>query len=202
LKRDINLLPANESTVKLAHWGTIALAVLVGALMLAYFAILLPGSHLTDLQNKVTSLDNQAAMKAGVNAQFDASAAKRKELQGIRDALDKSDKEYIQPADMFAQLTKACPDSITVLSVTIDNAGATIIGRAPDDKEIAQFIENLKTIPAFQNVGFTIVQEDYSMGGTVQQKRVFGIKAEYLPAATPSTPQATPVTTQQGGGVS
>ena len=59
LKRDINLLPANENSEKIAHWGTLALAVLMGALLLTYFAILLPGSHLSDLQNQADSLDSQ-----------------------------------------------------------------------------------------------------------------------------------------------
>jgi hypothetical protein len=197
LKRDINLLPANENSEKLARIGTIVLAVFMGLLLLSYFAIIMPSTQLKAAQDRADGLSAQATAKAGASAQFDARIAQRNAKQNMINTLSKAEEDYNQPADLQDLISRACPDSITIYSLVFSDAGAAIQGQAPDDRAVAQFIVNLKTIPAYQDVELSSVQGSNTSQDPAQM-RLFEIIAAYPPAATP-TPAPTPAATQEGG---
>jgi hypothetical protein len=197
LKRDINLLPANENSEKVARIGTIALAVFMGLLLLSYFAIILPGTQLKAAQDRADGLSAQATAKAGASAQFSARIAQRNAKQSTLETLNNAKKAYNQPSDLQDLISRACPNSITIYSLVFSDAGATIQGQAPDDREVAQFIANLKTTTAFGGVELSSDQESNASLDPAQ-KRLFEITAAYPPAATP-TPAPTPAATQEGG---
>lgn len=199
LKRDINLLPKNENSAKMARMGLIALAAAVCVAALAYAAILLPNSQLKEKQDTAAGLSAQASAKAESSAQFDSRVVECDALKTTLDTLEAS-KSILRPADLTALISKACPDSITVLSITLSGAGAAIDGRAPDDRAVAQFIENLKAINLYQGgVELSSVQDYGGAEGAVKM-RFFQIAAAYLPAAVPTPqPTAAPAAAQEGG---
>lgn len=199
LKRDINLLPANEYSEKIARTGTTVLAVVVGALLLAYFTIVMPTMQLNDLKSNATTAENQVAGLQQADQEFNDLVSQRNTLKQTIDSLKKSEQEYLQPADVMKQLSQACPDNITLTAVTLNGAGMTIDGRAESDKDIAQFIVNLKTIPEYQQISLASVQED-SVNTNVSQKRLFEVKAGLPPAESPdAAATAAPAATTKGG---
>jgi Tfp pilus assembly protein PilN len=199
LKRDINLLPANENTQKAARIGTFALFICLGAALLALIVIIMPQMQLNSKANQANALSAQATSKARLSGKYDAALANKKQIQGILDSLSNSGKDQTIPADLMAQVSDACPDGILLTSVTFNAQGAQIEGLAPGDGAIAQFIVNLKTIPVYQYVGLNAVL-DYKKSDAPAYKRSFKLEADYPPAPSPSpTPQPTPTATQEGG---
>lgn len=199
LKRDINLMPANESSEKIARIGTYALGFVVGAALLAYFAVFVPSSHLSDVQEQANIADQQIQEKQASSAQFDTDVALRDKLQGTLDALSGPGEAGLQPSDLLAEISSACPDAVTVTSFELSGDGATIDGLAPDDGQVAQFIDNLKSMGVYQAVGLADSQ-NYESQDKPAFTRKFEIAALYAPVATPTPlPTPSPTATQKGG---
>lgn len=200
LKRDINLIPANENTEKMGRIGAYAILAIIIVALLIVVAIVIPGLRLKDRQIKADSMEQQVKEKEAAGMQFDRDVRKRNALQNTIDILSGSGLKDTPPADLLAQISAACPDSITLTSFTLSSeTGATIDGFAPNDAAIAQFIDNLKTIPNYQDVVLFNVQ-DNDKDDNFKKKRMFEIKAECPPAATASPKLLpAPTSTQQGG---
>lgn len=197
LKRDINLLPANENSEKIAKRGTIALAVFMGLLLLSYFIIYLPLNHVKDLQDNAASVESQVAMLKAQEPEINSLVDQRNALKEMLDGLTSLGKTNVQPADILAMLEINCPDTITLVSMTKNNEGLAITGAAASDADIAQFIENLKTVPELHGVALVRVQdieENVKSGLKRQFELVAGLPASVDPAAT-----AAPNTKAKGG---
>jgi Tfp pilus assembly protein PilN len=199
LKRDINLLPANEYSEKIARTGTTILAVFISVLLLAYFAIVMPTLKLNDLQAEALGAQNQLASVQTAAGEFDSLISQRNSLQQMIDSLSQSEKAYLQPADVMAQLSQACPNSISLTSITLNGSGMTIAGRALSDRDIAQFIVNLKSIPEFKQIALMSVREDVETAGTMQN-HVFEVNAGLPPTESPApAASAAPADSTKGG---
>jgi type IV pilus assembly protein PilN len=198
IKRDINLLPANENSQKIARTGTVVLAVFVGAALLSYFVIFMPLMQLQDLQASANNASNQVAQYQKYDAEFTKLIAQRNLINDMLKNLDTSEKGYLQPADMFSKLSQACPDDMVLLAVEQSETGLIIGGQAGSDDEIAQFIVNLKSLSVFQQIELVSVVQDTK--DNTNLKRVFQLKALLPPAAT-ATPATTaaPESTAKGG---
>jgi Tfp pilus assembly protein PilN len=192
LKRDINLLPANENSEKAARIGTIVLGIAIGCVLFALVAIMLPASKLRDRQARADAAFEQAKARAAESAQFDDRVGERNRLKSMLDTLNAYSGTE-QPADLMDLISRACPDGITLLSVSLTGTGAMIDGRAPDDTAVAQFIDNLKAMQVYSLVELSGVQADDKIEGA-SQKRAFVIMAEYPPAEAPAQTDA-----QKGG---
>lgn len=199
LKRDINLLPANEGSQKAARIGMFALLICLGAALLALIVIIMPQMQLNTRKDQADALSAQATAKARLSGKYDTALSNKKQIQGILDSLNNSGTDQKIPADLMAQISDACPDGILLTSVTFSAQGAAIEGLAPDDGTVAQFIANLETIPVYQYVGLNAVQ-DYKKSDAPAYKRAFKLEADFPPAPSPSpTPLPTPTATQEGG---
>jgi type IV pilus assembly protein PilN len=198
LKRDINLLPANENSEKMARNVAIIVGVAVGLAILYVVAILLPSMKLNAIKGMANSAQNQIAALSGADNDFSDSVAQRNALKEMIDSLNLSSKDYKQPADLFEKLSSICPGSITLTAVTQDGDGLTLEGRAPSDADVAQFIVNLGTITGFDRVVLASVGKNTDDPKS-SQTRAFVVKC-MLPAATASPlPTSAPTATEQGG---
>lgn len=198
LKRDINLLPTNDNPEKIARIGFYLIGTIIFAALLVYVAILLPSMQLQASQVQGNALSVQATNEAPISVQFDSDVAEREKLQSVKNELGIMITKD-QPSDLVSQISNACPDTITVISITLSPDGAMIDGYAPDDGVIAQFITNLKTIPAYQDVRLSTIQ-DYKTGIGPNQKRQFEVVTLYpLPPSPSPSPVPTPTATQEGG---
>jgi Tfp pilus assembly protein PilN len=198
LRRDINLLPVNEGTEKAARWGSLILYVVLGAALFFGLAMWLPTIRLNDLKSQADNAEAQVEALQSAGAQFNGRVSERNAIQGVLSDLEKSGSD-LSMADIMDQISQACPDSVTLYSVKISETGANIAGRAPDDRTVAQFIDNLKTIPAYETVRLSSVNDVIDAGDEIQT-RAFEISAEYPPPATPTPqPTATPAAGKKGG---
>lgn len=198
LKRDINLLPANESSERAARAGTIALGILLGLVVLYFLAVFWPQTVLNGLKSVAGNAENQVALKSGVNKEFNDLAAQRNALQGMVDSLSQSGKGYPEPADLLDDLNGTCPDSITLTHITEDASGITLQGDAADDDAVAQFIVNLSTIPTFDKVALASVEENKDDAKSAKP-RAFEIKCLLPEAQASPSPQPAPTQASEGG---
>lgn len=197
VKRDINLLPANENAEKMTRNLAIGLGVLISLLLLAYFAIIMPSMILSGLQSKADSAQNQIKLMAGADKDFNDRVAQRDELKQMIDSLNSSVKDYLQPADLFDNLSRTCPDSITLTAVTQADDGLLLDGQATNDGEVAQFIVNLRTIQNFDRVVLVNVK-DAENSQITAKSRVFEIKCLLPVPAASASPLPEPSATQGG----
>lgn len=188
LRRDINLLPANEGSEKAARLGTVILFTLLGAALFFVVAIWLPKTRLNALNSRADAAEAQVRALQSSGAQFSGRVSERNALLEMLESLEKSGSDK-GAYDLMDQISLACPDGITLHSVKLSPAGADIAGLASDDRLVAQFISNLQAIPAYRTVRLSGANDAGSAGGGVQS-RSFSIVAESPPAAP--APQATP----------
>jgi Tfp pilus assembly protein PilN len=190
IKRDINLMPANETSEKLARNGTIALAVFVGLLIAAYFAIVMPSITLKALQDKAANAQNQAKQLESAETQFNDKTAQLKVLRQVVAFLENADSAYREPQDINAELERACPQGIMLTGFTMNATGMTIDGFADSDTTVAQFIVNLKTaFPQFESatLAFTKQATDTENKQWIRQFELTVPEPAPLPTATATT---------------
>jgi Tfp pilus assembly protein PilN len=184
LKRDINLLPPNQGSAKAAKLGIIALAVLVGAALFAYFMILTPLLNLQREKNKADALEKQAEQIEAMAAEFDTRIQVRNGLQEMQTILDSSEAGYTHPSDLFKLVSGACPNSITLVSAAVSNGSMSIKGLADSDKDVAQFIVNLRAISCIYGAGLNSTGDSEAYALSDARPRVFELTASLAPAAT------------------
>lgn len=199
LKRDINLMPANESSAKLARRGAVALGVFVGLLIVAYFAILTPALALKALQEQTAAAENRAALLQSVQADSLAKQAERDKKAQILAYVSGMTTEYAPPSDIMAKLERACPGAIVLTSFNLDVSGMTIDGYAGNDKEVAEFLVNLgAAFPQYAEVAL-VYTKDAAQDARTAMKRQFQVSAKIAaPSATPAE-TAAPAGEPKGG---
>jgi Tfp pilus assembly protein PilN len=183
LKRDINLLPANELSSKMARRGTIALGVVVALLVAAYFAILTPALALQSLQDQAAAAENQAALLQPAEADALAKQAERdKKTQILAYVNDTAG--YRHPADIMAELERACPNTILLSSFNLDASGMTIGGFAGNDGEIVEFMVNLRAaFPQYDAISLVSAKD-------AEEDSKIGMKRQFEVAAKPALTEA------------
>lgn len=200
IKRDINLMPVNANSERIARSGTVVLFVLLGLLALAAVVIYLPLTQLNALQDKANAADNEVLSKAAVEMEFNNTIAQRNSLLDMLTNLENIKTSALHPSDIVDMLSVACPESITLTNIMITNGELTVSGKAPSDTDIAQFIVNLRTQPKTFGASLVGVKQDPDNAAT--QRRLFDITVRLVPMPTPAPtvdPAATPAPTAEGG---
>lgn len=196
LKRDINLLPVNENSERIARQGTVALFVLLGVLALAAVAVYLPSTWLSSLQDKANAAENQAAALAHVETEFTEAVAQRNSLQEMVSSLEGIADSGLHPASINRMLSVACPAKITLTGCTLTNGELAITGNAATDTDIAQFLVNLRTQPNTYGASLVSSAENTDLGAALP--RNFTLTVRMTPVLTP-TAEATQAPAAQGG---
>jgi Tfp pilus assembly protein PilN len=190
IKRDINLMPANETSEKIARNGTIALAVFIGLLIAAYFAIAMPWMTLKALQSKAENAQNEVKQLESAETEFNAKVAQLKVVQQVVAFLENTDSAYREPRDINVELERACPKGIMLTGFTMNTTGMTIDGFADSDTTVAQFIVNLKTaFPQFEPAMLAYTKQATDTEGKqwIRQFELTVPESAPLPAATATT---------------
>lgn len=197
VKRDINLLPADEASQKRARRGLIALACIIGVLLLAYVGIVLPSLSLRGLQALADGKAADAAALQGADKEFNSLVEQRNSLSQTLKSMEAFGKEYRPAADAIKEIGDACPGSVTLLAVTLSQEGAAIRGRAPDEKDVAQFIVNLSALPEYASV--ELVSTGADTGESAAKSLTFELNAK-LPQSAPASPSPQPEPTPASDG--
>ncbi len=144
LKRDINLMPANEASAKTGKRVLIALCILAALLAAGYFGILMPSLALKALEGLAAGAESQVAELAGVEADSMAKLTERDKKAQILAVLTDAGAGAPEPADIMAELKRACPEGVTLKAFTQDATGISVTGYAGNDAEVAELLVNMK----------------------------------------------------------
>ncbi len=201
LKRDVNLLPVNENSERMARQGTVALFVLLGVLALATVAVYLPSTWLGSLQNKASAAENQAASLAHVETEFAEVVAQRKSLLEMVSNLEGITGSGLHPASINSMLSIACPEKITLTAYTLSNGELSVTGIAANDTDVAQFLVNLRAQP--NTYGTSLVSDVENPDPGAVLPRLFTVTVRLTPALAPTAEATQAPATQapatQGG---
>lgn len=195
LKRDINLMPANESSAKAGKRAIIALCILAAVLAAGYFGILMPSLALKALEGLAANAENRVTELAGAEADSMAKLSERDRKAQILEALTGAGASASQPADIMAELSRARPGGITLTAFTLDATGISVTGYAGDDAEVAELLVNMKkAFPQYPNVTL-VYAKDAEAGAKAGRNREFqaDARAQAAPQAT-----AEPGATEEG----
>ncbi len=198
LKRDINLLPVNENSERVARQGTMALFVLLGVLALAAVAVYLPSTWLSSLQNKANAAENQAAALTHVETEFTEVVAQRNSLQEMVSSIEGITGSGLHPASINSMLSIACPDKITLIAYTLANGELSVTGIAATDSDVAQFLVNLRAQPNTYGASLASAVENPDPGATLP--RLFTLTVRLVPALAPTAEPTQAPATQGGDG--
>lgn len=195
LKRDINLMPANESSAKAGKRALIALGILIVVLAVGYFGILMPSLALKALEGLAADAESQVAGLADAEADSMAKLSERDKKAQILAALTDAGAGAPQPADIMAELKRACPEGVTLKVFTQDATGISVTGYAGNDAEVAELLVNIKkAFPQFPSVTL-IYAKDAEEGAKAGWNREFQADARVQAAAQAT---AEPAATEGG----
>ncbi len=179
LKRDINLVSNEAAKARASRRVAFLLLGLLVAALVGYVAFAVPlmleRNLNRELQQAQSQLDGTAA-----DTQFTDLTAQRDQVKAMVALFATLESEDVSPAELLTLLQGVCPESVTLLSVSMTTDGIQLIGHAKADRDVAQVVVNLQQSGVFQSVALLSVEDAEPL-----QKMAADTAATDAPAATP-----------------
>jgi Tfp pilus assembly protein PilN len=187
MKQDLNLLPRREQRPAV---GLILPAVLVLLLLGAalYAGIVIPGNHLAELRQQQSQILSERSLYGDVASEYEAQNATLQDLLVKKAAISETFDTSHTPTTLLAVIERACPVTVQLTSLSVNEAGIVIQGTASSDTDVAQFMVNLRKSGLFEQTNISYVSpEEYTelplLEGQ-QQKMQFSLILNYPQAET------------------
>lgn len=149
MKQDFDLIPKKESGKTFA--GTVLPIVMILLLFAAllYLGIIIPQNRYHEVESMSISLEKKITEKANAEKDYNEALELLNTLKEENATVQDTKVTQNDALNTLYIIQEACPVSIRISHAELSNESITLVGYAPNEKVIAQFMVELKNTGVF-----------------------------------------------------